>query len=359
MAENLVVEVVRSIPPITRLIAGAIFVVCFLVYTEAISPYKLTFSRPYISRLELHRVFTSFLYFGPPNLDTILHIIFLIRYSKMLEESFMNTCDYVYFLLIIKILVLVMALLWKITVLGPVFSSVITYVWTRKNPNIPIQLLGCFIFPAFYLPFVLPLFSLVNERKILKNEVLGIFVGHVYYFFKFVFPRFGCDPLRTPVFFQKLFGEYDAKKEATSSSAANTDMPQTEAYSEEQELAGKASAVAEDELHLVDAPSQPASTRNTEEESSGAEGISADTRKHMDDVPAAEGPHHDRSPFEPEYNERSISYEIENSMLKDVRADANESSEDTNEDSYWDIRELEKTQGLGEDKSSGAQSGTH
>eukprot|EP00866_Antonospora_locustae_P001892 jgi/Antlo1/1892/63 len=350
MAENLIVEIVRSIPPITRLIAISIFVVCFLVYTEAISPYKLTFSKPYINRLELHRVFTSFLYFGPPNLDTILHIIFLIRYSKMLEESFMNTCDYVYFLLIIKILVLVMALLWKITVLGPVFSSVITYVWTRKNPNIPIQLLGCFIFPAFYLPFVLPLFSLVNERKILKNEVLGIFVGHVYYFFKFVFPRFGCDPLRTPVFFQKLFGEYNPNKDASSSSATNMEISRTEECSEEQELDGKDNAVVEDRLHSVSAPRHSASTINTNEKPSGIDNISAVCRKHEDDVSAAGGSRNDQNHFEPEYNERSISYEIENSTLKDVRTHVNENSADTNEDSYLDIKEIERIQRHKEEK---------
>lgn len=356
MAENLVVEIIRSIPPITRLIAMAIFVVCFLVYTEVIPPYKLTFSRPYICRLELHRVFTSFLYFGPPNLDTILHIIFLIRYSKMLEESFMNTCDYVYFLLIIKVLVLAVAFLWNITVLGPVFSSVITYVWTRKNPNIQIQLLGCFIFPAFYLPFILPLFSLVNERKILKNEVLGIFVGHIYYFFKFVFPRFGCDPLRTPVFFQRLFGEYDAKKEGSSSrTTTNMGMHNTETSSEEQ-----AGAHVANEPHLTDEAKSPVPSKSTGAQTPGLEDRASISRKDVVSNASATGNSpHDRNQFEPEYHERSISYEIENSTLKDMRTDVNESSADTNEDSYWDFKELEATSNHEEEKSSDAPGGPY
>ncbi|KAL0263962.1 UNVERIFIED_CONTAM: hypothetical protein PYX00_010876 [Menopon gallinae] len=274
----------------------------------------------------------------------------VMRLYEMLEESFMNTCDYVYFLVVVKVLVLAVALLWNITVLGPVFSSVITYVWTRKNPNIQIQLLGCFIFPAFYLPFVLPLFSLVNERKILKNEVLGIFVGHVYYFFKFVFPRFGCDPLRTPVFFQKLFGEHDARKVASSSATDDTGIPNAETSSEEQ----YAAAHVENEPCLADVPRPPAPSISTDEPVPCHHDRTAAAGDDAGNAHVAAGVQHDRSHFEPEYNERSISYEIENSTIREMRTEANGSSADTNEDSYWDVKGPDKASNHEEDKSSSA-----
>lgn len=221
MPENLVVEIVKSIPPVTRFLAAVILSICFLVYTEIVSPYKLIFCRAYLLRLELHRAITSFFYFGPPNIDTIIHIIFLIRHSKMLEESFINMCDYVYFLFIVGFLVFITSTIFNFMILGPVVSSVITYVWTRQNPNVQIQIFRFSAFSAFYLPFVLPLFSLISEGKIMKNEIMGIIIGHFYYFFKFIFPKFGYDFLKTPVIFQKILGEYSPDTEKETNTAEN------------------------------------------------------------------------------------------------------------------------------------------
>ncbi|TBU06202.1 Der1-like protein [Hamiltosporidium tvaerminnensis] len=125
----------------------------------------------------------------------------------MLEDSFIQTSDYFYLLLTVKILLLVSALLFKIHTLGPALSATITYIWTRRNPTTQVQLLGCVIFPAFYLPFIVPIFTFLTDRKINMEDLLGIFVGHFYYFFKFVFPKFGFNVLKTPFFIQKIFNE--------------------------------------------------------------------------------------------------------------------------------------------------------
>lgn len=348
MTENLVVEIVKSTPPITRLIAASIFGVSFLVYTEILSPYKLTFSKMYLYRLELHRIFTSFFYFGPPNLDTMLHIIFLIRYSKMLEESFINMCDYAYFLLVVQILVFIAAMVWNLMTLGPVFSSVITYVWTRKNPNVQIQLFGCFIFPAFYLPFVLPLFSLISEKKILKNEVLGIFVGHFYYFFKFVFPKFGYDPLKTPVFFQKLFGEYEEKEDPQISKGTREseedNNPVLERSSTRHLGRVKTSTEESDveKIDLVSTETPDGFIRESSQRGGREDGSQAQEKEFRAENSNAASEH--------ELCERSISYEVENSTLRDTKENAN--TGESNPDSYLDLKIPNETSGRDEDESS-------
>jgi Derlin-2/3 len=178
-------QVFNSTPPVTRTIGVFVLIICILYYTEIADAHQLIVSKFHIKTFQLHRILTSSFYFGPPNFDTIIHIFFLLRYSRMLEEGLSYTSDFVFFLLFVEILVVVLCLFNDVTVIGPIFSSIITYVWTRMHPRVQIQLLGCFVFPAFYLPFILPLFSFFSERRLLKIELFGILIGHVYFFLKF------------------------------------------------------------------------------------------------------------------------------------------------------------------------------
>ncbi|KAM0674628.1 hypothetical protein GVAV_001815 [Gurleya vavrai] len=213
MTENFIFRTWQTTPPLTKSIAVLCCLISLLVYIKAISPFYLSYSTFYLKKLQIWRLLTCFFYFGPLNIDTALHIIFLCRYSRMLEDGFLHTSDYFYMLSIVMTLLFTASLYLKVTVLGSCLSSTITYVWTRKNPNTHVQLLGCVIFPAFYLPFIVPLFTFISEKKIPVEEAMGIIVGHLYYYFKFVYPRFGKDILKTPRILKRLFGEIEKKKE--------------------------------------------------------------------------------------------------------------------------------------------------
>jgi hypothetical protein len=143
----------------------------------------------------------------------------------MLEEGYTNTSDYFYMLVLVCMSLFLFSNIFYIPILGPCLSSVITYVWTRKNPTTHVQLLGCVIFPAFYLPFIVPIFTLISERKIPRDDLLGIIVGHLYYFFKFVYPTFGKDVLETPRIVKKMFCEDDGidEDEAVEDGSAGGD----------------------------------------------------------------------------------------------------------------------------------------
>ncbi|RVD92951.1 endoplasmic reticulum membrane protein [Tubulinosema ratisbonensis] len=205
MQENPFLSLITNTPFVTKILVSLILLTSLSLYLEIVSSYQLMLT---FNINQCYRLITSLLYFGQLNFDTILHIIFMFRYSKMLEESYVYTSDYLYFLICVIFMIYLCAFVFNIVILGPILSSVITYVWTRKNPYAQLQLFGFIIFPAFYLPFVIPLFSYLSERRILKGEIVGIFIGHVYYFFKFVFPTFGVDIFKTPVFLKKMFGEY-------------------------------------------------------------------------------------------------------------------------------------------------------
>lgn len=61
------------------------------------------------------------------------------------------------------------------------------YVWGRRNEHVRLTFLNLFPFTAPYLPWVLLTFSVVlgNPATV---DLIGIVVGHTYYFLEFVYP---------------------------------------------------------------------------------------------------------------------------------------------------------------------------
>lgn len=102
----------------------------------------------------------------------------------------------------------------KIKFLGQPLAFMMVYVWGRspENADVRMGLLGVLPFSAPYLPWILLLFSFVIGNPI-ETDLLGIVVGHIYYFLEFVYPvvaeirgwrtkRILC----TPLFLHHLFG---------------------------------------------------------------------------------------------------------------------------------------------------------
>ncbi|KAI5168474.1 Derlin-2/3 [Pancytospora epiphaga] len=210
MTQNVAVQFLQTTPPITRLLISLIVVTTLLVYLNILEPHQLTYSRFYLKKLQLHRIFTTFIYFGRPSIEITLHVIFLYRYSLMLESSFVKTSDYFYMLLVIFALLFVLSNIYYIPLLGPSLSCTVTYIWTRRNPQTVVQIMGFVSFYAFYLPFIVPMFTLIFEGKVSMEEILGIIVGHIVYYLQDVYPRFGTTILKTPCWCHRLFNERGA-----------------------------------------------------------------------------------------------------------------------------------------------------
>jgi len=205
---------IRNSPPVTLSLSIIVIVLSALTFTALVDPLSFNFSiflftsDSKLQRLfSVFRIFTSIFYFGD-TFDSLIHIIFFIRYSKMLEESFLNSSEYL--LIIISLisllvssntaiqLILYFSKVYNNNYLAKIYyhfaltnfsqtlSTALTYIWTRRNPNVQVQLLGALQLPAFYLPFLLPMFTFVLERRIPKREVFGIFIGHLLYFIKWI-----------------------------------------------------------------------------------------------------------------------------------------------------------------------------
>ena len=85
------------------------------------------------------------------------------------------------------------------------FTIMLVYVWARRNPYVRMNFFGLLTFNAPYLPWVLLGFSLVLGNPV-TVDLLGMAVGHCYYFMEDIFPNQpgGWKILRTPQFLKTL-----------------------------------------------------------------------------------------------------------------------------------------------------------
>ena len=151
---------------------------------------------------------TTFLYFGPISLDLIFHVYFLQRYSRLLEESAgRSPAVFSWLLLYAMAFLLVLSPLVSMPFLGQPLSSTLVYIWSRRNPDTRLSFLNLMVFTAPYLPWVLMGFSLVLHGSIPKDEIMGVVIGHVYYFFTDVYPPLhnGSMPMGPPNWWRRLF----------------------------------------------------------------------------------------------------------------------------------------------------------
>jgi len=184
------------------------------VQLELVHPIKLMLDYDrVIYGNEWWRLVTNFLYFGQLSINFVFHIFFLARYSRMMEENHFRSraADYAWLLFLSAIALLFCSLIIPmadIPFLGSPLGFTLVYIWSRRNPYIRLNFMGVLVFSAPYLPWVLLGFSLVINGELPMGDILGIAVGHVYYFLEDVWPREphsgGRRFLRTPRLFALL-----------------------------------------------------------------------------------------------------------------------------------------------------------
>ncbi|XP_049933926.1 derlin-2.2-like [Nymphaea colorata] len=211
----------KQMPIITRSYLTAAIVTTVGCSLEIISPYNLYLNPSRIvKQYEFWRLVTNFFYFRKMDLDFLFHMFFLARYCKLLEENSFRgrTADFFYMLLfgasVLTGIVLVGGMIpyvsesfARIFFLSNSLTFMMVYVWSKRNPFIPMSFLGLFTFTAAYLPWVLLGFSiLVGSSPWI--DLLGMAAGHAYYFLEDVYPRMtGRRPLRTPSVIKSLFSD--------------------------------------------------------------------------------------------------------------------------------------------------------
>mmetsp|Transcript_13927 Transcript_13927/g.34016 ORF Transcript_13927/g.34016 Transcript_13927/m.34016 type:complete len:251 (+) Transcript_13927:299-1051(+) len=181
-----------EIPTITRWYLTLSVLTTALCFFDIISPFSLYLNfRLIVEKYEVWRIFTNFFFFGMPSLDFVFHMYFLVRYCRLLEEgpSFRGkSADFLTMVLFGASLMLCIAPFSSVFFLGSSLTFMMVYVWGRRNETFPMNFLGLFNFPAPWLPWVLLGFSVLLGASPVV-DLIGIFVGHVYYYLEDIVPR--------------------------------------------------------------------------------------------------------------------------------------------------------------------------
>ncbi|TPX36423.1 hypothetical protein SeMB42_g07085 [Synchytrium endobioticum] len=207
-----------EIPLVTRVYITAVCLTSLACQLNLVSAFHLHFNWDLIWRgRQYWRLMTSFLYFGNFSLDFLFHLFFLVRYSRALEEgSFRNrTADYFWMLFLGAISIIIITPWTTARSAIPFLSSPLTfflvYVWSRRNTAITMSFLGLFTFTAPYLPWVLLGFTVLMHNVWPSGDLIGMAVGHLYYFLEDVYPRMegreNHRPLATPELVKRLFDD--------------------------------------------------------------------------------------------------------------------------------------------------------
>lgn len=158
------------------------------------------------------RLITTFTYFGPLSLDLVFHLFFMQRYSRLLESSLGPSPSTFSWLLLYAAssLLLLSSTVFStgsLPFLGSALSSTLVYIWSRRNADTRLSLMGLLVFAAPYLPWVLMAFSLLMHGSVPRDEILGVLVGHVWYFFADVWPGLydGQRPMDPPAWWVRLW----------------------------------------------------------------------------------------------------------------------------------------------------------
>jgi len=215
-----------QIPTVTKAYTTACVLTTMAVQMEMISPFQIYFNPDLIlKKWEVWRLVTNFLYFGNVGFNFLFNMLFLYRYSRMLEESSFRgrTSDYVFMFLFGGCLMSLIGFFVNLVFLGQAFTIMLVYVWSRRNPATRLSFFGMLHFRAPYLPWVLIGFSVMLGNAVLVDGI-GVACGHVYYFLEDVFPaqEGGFKILNTPRFIKYLF---DAPDDTTYEQLPPADQP--------------------------------------------------------------------------------------------------------------------------------------
>ena len=178
-----------SIPPVTKAYLGLVGLLFVLVQMQIMNPITIMFKYSYVfKKMQFYRIITSYLYFGGVSIDVLFHLYFMIRYMTSLEQI-LNSIEVLYMLFLGTISLTILNIFVDFPFMSFSLSFMIIYIWSRLNASLLFSFFGLFTFYASYYPLIMISISFVLQNHVPWHDILGLIVGHCYWFGNHVYPR--------------------------------------------------------------------------------------------------------------------------------------------------------------------------
>jgi len=178
--------------------------------------YFYLISELVIRKFQIWRLATA-LFFYPvqAGFRFLANLYFLYNYSIRLETGLFDgkPADYGFLLLFTWACTCIVGLLAEMLLLMDSMVMVVIYIWCQLNQETVVTFWFGTQFKAMYLPWIVTVFEFVMSGSFMP-QLIGIFVGHLYFFLKFKYPIDfgGADLLATPQF---LYNYFPSRRGAT------------------------------------------------------------------------------------------------------------------------------------------------
>eukprot|EP01038_Epipyxis_sp_PR26KG_P009695 gene9695-13049_t len=196
----------NSVPIITKFFLLSTILSGALLSFNIISSSSMVFLWELVRyKFQIWRLLTCFIYAGPFSFNFAMHTYVLYENCRRYELNPFNTgaggssADFLWMLLISMVLLLQISIYFEFLVLSEPILYVIMYSWSRRDPTTLVNIFG-FKFQAIYLPWAYIGIRLIMGGSIVE-PLVGIAVGHIYYFLSQVLPQsHGINLVKTPNF---------------------------------------------------------------------------------------------------------------------------------------------------------------
>lgn len=200
----------KTLPIVTKTFLVSTLLSGALLSFGMIDAYSMVLDWPSIrGKFHFWRLLTSFIYAGKFSFNFAMHTYVLYENCKRYEASPFNTggggtsADFIWMILVTMGILLVIAYYFDMLILSEPILYVIMYNWSRRESDRPVGIFG-FKFKAIYLPWVYVGIRMIMGGSI-TEPLVGIAVGHLYYFLIEVLPvTHGYNLIRTPKFCMDL-----------------------------------------------------------------------------------------------------------------------------------------------------------
>lgn len=176
-------------PPMTQLYIGSSIAITFLsfVMNKNVWPDFLHFSWSDILSGQIWRLGSAFLFFGQLDIFFPLTMQFIWQHMSQLEKlSYKNPEDFLVMVLFGGATLITVYTLLGISTkfLGHNLATYLVYIWSRVFEGTDVNFMDFAILKSEMLPWVFCAQTLLLEQELPLADLIGIAVGHLYYYLK-------------------------------------------------------------------------------------------------------------------------------------------------------------------------------